>query len=162
MDRNEPPTCVNCKERHPANYRGCEVAKELQKIRNLRKKTGNKKSSVQSRIAVDDAPKVHQKLSQVSQTVKDNKPKGKTHAEVVKKPQPKLKENKSDQVLQEVLNKLNSLQKGMEEQKESNKKIFDKFSKQEAINKQMFQRFETMESNMEKLSKTITYMKYKI
>jgi hypothetical protein len=28
------PKCVNCGEGHPANYRGCIVAKELQKIKN--------------------------------------------------------------------------------------------------------------------------------
>lgn len=33
LNRNSPPTCVNCNEQHPANYRGCIVAKELQKIR---------------------------------------------------------------------------------------------------------------------------------
>lgn len=31
---NDPPTCVNCREQHTANYRGCIVAKELQKLRN--------------------------------------------------------------------------------------------------------------------------------
>ena len=29
-----PPKCANCKEPHTANYRGCIVAKELQKLRN--------------------------------------------------------------------------------------------------------------------------------
>lgn len=28
--KNTPPKCVNCKEQHPANYRGCKIAKELQ------------------------------------------------------------------------------------------------------------------------------------
>ena len=32
----EPPKCVNCGECHPANYRGCLVAKELQKLRKLK------------------------------------------------------------------------------------------------------------------------------
>lgn len=31
---NQHPKCCNCGEAHPANYRGCIVAKELQKIRN--------------------------------------------------------------------------------------------------------------------------------
>lgn len=31
---NQPPKCVNCGELHPASYRGCVVAKELQRIRN--------------------------------------------------------------------------------------------------------------------------------
>ena len=29
-----PPKCYNCAEKHPANYRGCVVAKELQAFRN--------------------------------------------------------------------------------------------------------------------------------
>jgi hypothetical protein len=30
--RAKSPKFVNCREAHPANYRGCMVAKELQKI----------------------------------------------------------------------------------------------------------------------------------
>ena len=37
---NQKPKCIHCGEPHPANYRGCKVAKELQKIRlNRSKKT---------------------------------------------------------------------------------------------------------------------------
>lgn len=32
------PKCINCGENHPANYRGCIVAKEMQKMRNNDKK----------------------------------------------------------------------------------------------------------------------------
>lgn len=32
--KNIPPKCSNCSEAHPANYRGCLIAKELQKRRN--------------------------------------------------------------------------------------------------------------------------------
>lgn len=35
---NEQPKCVHCGEAHPANYRGCLVAKELQKIKNQKMK----------------------------------------------------------------------------------------------------------------------------
>jgi len=31
--RNLAPKCINCKGQHPANYKGCEVAVELQKMR---------------------------------------------------------------------------------------------------------------------------------
>jgi hypothetical protein len=34
INKDTPPKCVNCGGQHPANYRGCEVAKELQNIRN--------------------------------------------------------------------------------------------------------------------------------
>lgn len=39
IDKQSPATCVNCKENHPANYRGCEVAKEIQKRRDTLKKS---------------------------------------------------------------------------------------------------------------------------
>lgn len=38
QDKNVPPKCSNCNEAHPANYRGCVVAKELQKRRAAKKK----------------------------------------------------------------------------------------------------------------------------
>ena len=40
--KDTPPKCVNCGEAHPANYRGCIVIKELQKIRNKTRKTSTK------------------------------------------------------------------------------------------------------------------------
>lgn len=36
--QNQMPKCVNCGEEHPANYRGCVVAKELQKIKTRKEK----------------------------------------------------------------------------------------------------------------------------
>lgn len=38
LDRTSTPKCVNCHEAHPANYRGCIVAKELKKRRLAKKK----------------------------------------------------------------------------------------------------------------------------
>jgi len=35
---DEPPKCCNCGMGHPANYRGCMVAKELQKIKDAKSK----------------------------------------------------------------------------------------------------------------------------
>lgn len=34
QNKSTPPKCVNCDEMHPANYRGCVVAKTPQKRRN--------------------------------------------------------------------------------------------------------------------------------
>ena len=36
--KQSPPKCANCGENHPANYRGCLVAKEIQKMRKPVKK----------------------------------------------------------------------------------------------------------------------------
>lgn len=39
--QNALPKCCNCGEKHPASYRGCEVAKELQKLRNRKMRERN-------------------------------------------------------------------------------------------------------------------------
>jgi hypothetical protein len=44
--KEQEPKCVNCGENHPANYRGCYVAKELQKIRNKKYKKPKKKVTI--------------------------------------------------------------------------------------------------------------------
>ncbi|XP_075151150.1 uncharacterized protein LOC142225262 [Haematobia irritans] len=39
------PKCCNCGEQHPASYRGCIVAKELQKLRNQKLKNQNRNAN---------------------------------------------------------------------------------------------------------------------
>lgn len=43
-----PPKCSNCAEAHPANYRGCTIAKELQKRRDSALKTKKEKSTART------------------------------------------------------------------------------------------------------------------
>lgn len=50
----EKPKCVHCGEAHPANYRGCIVAKEMQSMKN---KSMQKKNPAQSRINVVNSAK---------------------------------------------------------------------------------------------------------
>lgn len=40
-DKSTPPKCCNCGEAHPANYRGCSVAKKLQELRDKKMKSGS-------------------------------------------------------------------------------------------------------------------------
>lgn len=65
-DRKETPKCSNCHEAHPANYRGCVVAKELQKRRSAKKKV--------------EAPKPNQQKMPTPMVVE-----GVSYTEVVKK-----------------------------------------------------------------------------
>lgn len=44
----EKPKCVHCGEPHPANYRGCTVAKELQNIRN---KSSKKNTPINNQVS---------------------------------------------------------------------------------------------------------------
>lgn len=47
LDKKAPPKCSNCHEAHPASYRGCMVAKELQKRRMAKKKVDVTKAKQQ-------------------------------------------------------------------------------------------------------------------
>lgn len=40
--KNDKPKCIHCAGEHPANYRGCMVAKEMQKIRQNQTKKANR------------------------------------------------------------------------------------------------------------------------
>lgn len=51
-DEKESPKCVHCGENHPASYRGCMVAKELQKLRSNQKKGPAVTRSVNKEIIV--------------------------------------------------------------------------------------------------------------
>lgn len=75
VDKKAPPKCSNCHEAHPANYRGCVVAKELQKRRSAKKK-------------VDVVSKTKQQKLPTPRTVQGTTPRtaqGETYADAVRK-----------------------------------------------------------------------------
>lgn len=56
--RVEQPKCCNCNERHPASYRGCCVAVEMQKIRDQSRKSKKPSRPIASQVkAHQSAPK---------------------------------------------------------------------------------------------------------
>ena len=74
----EPPKCCNCGQNHPASYRGCEVAKSLQKIRDQKQKeNGGEKSSKAQATSIQPVDKA--KTQKNSTTTKGEQ----TFAEVV-------------------------------------------------------------------------------
>ena len=102
---NQHPKCVNCGEGHPANYRGCIVAKELHK---LRKK--NQSSTISDRSNVEKKTIPQQK--EKSCNVKNNK--NPTYASVAasaSKQQEKSNEESNDNaILQLILTKITNLE----------------------------------------------------
>nr|AMS38374.1 hypothetical protein [Bactrocera tryoni] len=61
-----PPKCCNCNQNHPANYRGCEVAKQLQKIKNATEK--NKEHNQQpKRLSTTASTAPQKEVTNVSQ-----------------------------------------------------------------------------------------------
>lgn len=82
IDIKVPAKCVNCQQNHPANYRGCEIAKELQKVRdkasNLRQRpmqnqVSSQKKNIESNT--NDSNSIHPAITNnmYSQIVKQTK-----------------------------------------------------------------------------------------
>lgn len=71
IGKDVPPKCVNCLENHPANYRGCEVAKQLQKIRNS-KETGKNKNKSQETALIREGVTFAQSLKPISKAPSSN------------------------------------------------------------------------------------------
>ena len=101
LQKNTRPKCVNCLENHPANYRGCLVAKELQKRRNASKNLGNNKS-VDKPTSVKTVPLQNNEISRPN-----------TYASVAKKAETSSKPKSRDtsDVLSQILEKLNQQEK---------------------------------------------------
>lgn len=87
--QNDPPKCFNCAEAHPANYRGCLIAKELQKRRNNLNKT---KDTQKSQVKTVPSKKISNNVS-FSDVVKANHSEGEEKSNIM-------------QLLQEILNRL--------------------------------------------------------
>jgi len=103
---NQNPKCVNCGEGHPANYRGCIVAKELQKIKN--------KKFMKGKLVIN---KEDEPIQQKSNSVNKNEI---TYASVVTLG---LENNDINQTLQLILNKITNLEGAFSEMNEQVKKL---------------------------------------
>uniref|UniRef100_A0A1B6E0G7 Pre-C2HC domain-containing protein n=1 Tax=Clastoptera arizonana TaxID=38151 RepID=A0A1B6E0G7_9HEMI len=121
-DKQEPK-CVHCGENHPANYRGCVVAKEIQKIRNnkIQKNYNNKTINANNNnknIGNKQTPAVQ------TENIKTKKP---TYATILETNKEKGMDNKQNdninQTLQLILNKITKLEKSVSNLNERVNKI---------------------------------------
>lgn len=127
--KTQPAKCANCNEAHPANYRGCIVAKELQKIRNdaVRKQRLFKISSNVPNPKTQDA-KLFKKAVVFQSTS------GLSYAQVAKGKETKAKKAEQEEpdatslMLQKIMAKL-------DQQVKSNKMILERLNKLESGNK---------------------------
>lgn len=111
LTRDAPPKCVNCSGQHPASYRGCEVAKHLQKIRNQARKTPENQM-IQAN-----------KDSSINKTAQHIRKEGTTFAQVVKSSNLR---NDND-ITENMRINIQAILKSLEEQNKLNKLIFDQF-----------------------------------
>ncbi|KAI8116453.1 Nucleic-acid-binding protein from transposon X-element [Lucilia cuprina] len=96
----EHPKCCNCGENHPATYRGCIVAKELQKLRN-KSRPRNDMLSPSSNPTVKRVT-----FNTETNTYPPNISQQKTFAEVTKMKQPDC----TPDILSQILSRLNMQQ----------------------------------------------------
>lgn len=105
--KETPPKCVHCGEAHPANYRGCMVAKEMQMLKNkqMKKPSLPKQPNRYDQQKIDPIP-----------SKQDNTPKPRTYSQVAfEKPQKQIEKTPSQQnssvehTLQLILQKLSKM-----------------------------------------------------
>lgn len=110
------PKCVNCGEAHPANYRGCVVATELQKMRN---------NSNQKKTETKTSENITRQLQQVqySQTQV-----GKTYGQIAGNTNVNVQELQEEMTVNQMLTK-----------------IIEKLDQQDSINKAILERVKILE-----------------
>ena len=113
-----PPKCCNCGKSHPPSYRGCLVAKELQKIRDKNKQTRN------HNVNYSDKPlRENIGLQQQAANGYSNQNKSKSYAAIVKESSQTSKKTGED-MLSRIFNKL-------EEQEKFNRMLLDRLERLE-------------------------------
>lgn len=103
---NQKPKCVNCGEEHPANYRGCVVAKELQK---LRTKNGYKDKPKNENLEKDKSNVQKENIN----ITKQDKPNYASIAAIGTNSQIKPQEANDNQTLQLILNKITQMENSL-------------------------------------------------
>lgn len=107
--KNVQPKCVHCGEGHPANYRGCVVAKEMQKLKDKNTKKVIRPNQPQRDNNRNPAPATEKSQSRTTTNNAENR---KTYNMAVKNTtEDNKKQNNpaTDQILQQILDKLNKL-----------------------------------------------------
>lgn len=109
--KDAPPKCVHCGEGHPANYRGCIIAKEFQKIKNKQLKKPNLPPQPQreNRQNCSNAKNTQKLAHEPNQN--------KTYSQIVagntgkrsQAQQPAQQKTNIDDVLQKILDKLDKM-----------------------------------------------------
>lgn len=118
MNKEAKPKCANCGEAHPASYRGCEIAKRLQKTRNEANKNKQIKTNerkIENKPPCRWDPKAFPAL-----------PKTEANAG-----NPQREEVTTNQLLQSLMSKLDQQEKKFEQQEKMLKKISERLVKLE-------------------------------
>lgn len=125
ISRQTTPKCINCGGSHPANYRGCEVAKELQKRRKQVMKPRKQKAQLSNK------EKLCSKKTEEGMESKLTTSSSRTFAQVA------MIDNKINKDTDhEKLGTFVLILRKLDEQIATNKMLFDRLNKLESIIKQ--------------------------
>jgi hypothetical protein len=113
MDRTNTAKCINCKGQHTANYRGCEVAVQLQKLRDQTRKHWQKDRAKDDKVTASNSVPIHAQTSNANR---------KTFSQVVKE----SGFNNDSETLGNIKTCVEVILKRLDEQSKLNKLIFDK------------------------------------
>lgn len=120
IGKDVPAKCINCTGQHPANYRGCEVAKQLQKLRD---KTRNQQQNheirrIQTSNQMDQNPQPRSagQRRTFAQVVKDS---GST----------KHMGSENNRIMENIMNSIKAITKRLDDQNNLNNMIFDQLKK---------------------------------
>lgn len=119
------PKCVHCGEPHPANYRGCMVAKELQTIKNKL----IKKNSTTPVIQIQSANKAQKSSTHHNVTKNISYAQVTKGAQVKPQPQPQLANLNIDEKINRMLNLMTSFDERLKKLETGTKTASSKFQK---------------------------------
>lgn len=127
LTKNTPPKCVNCHGQHPANYRGCEVARELQNLRNKRRQYPLNRGMPSNK----GLPKIPGKEPpQASATIGR-----KTYSQIVQQRETvSNKETDESPILEKILKNIEALNLRLLKQERSLDALNKRFNRQETVN----------------------------
>lgn len=127
-EKSAPPRCCNCGEAHPANYRGCCVAKKLQEMRDKKNGSNNNKNH-HNKNAMNKPTTGENKLTVEPTT---SQPSGNaTYAEVAKNTSPKKAANNENitEILTLLLSKMNKMEQKISEMEKHHTKTTNNSNK---------------------------------
>lgn len=119
-EKSAPPKCCNCGEAHPANYRGCCVAKKLQELRD-RRSTNNNNNNNNNKTTKNSVVVERQVSAKPSTSQRNNNT---SYAQVTKNATPRETSNNESIIerLTLILNKMNKMEQEITELKKHQQK----------------------------------------
>lgn len=138
MARETPAKCVNCLGDHPANYRGCEVARQLQKIRDQTTRPKENERTQNSKLTVNEKiNKIKLRSSKVQENVSFAQQIQPSTSRQVVEPAANMGVNIAEKALTLMQTTLDKICERLDKIEENIQQLNNSKEKQEALNKRV-------------------------